>query len=126
MANRQGRIKAVIEKDVRDIVMDISKYFNLGFVTVSKVEISDDYSYVKVFVSFYQNELSNFEKLQKKAGFIKKELAHKLSLRRTPNIQIVLDRSFTYQNRIEKLLDKESKELEQMQSNSKVEEENND
>ncbi len=114
MSNRQGRIKAVIEKDVRDIIIEISKDYNLGFLTVSNVEVSDDYNYVKVFVSFYQNELSNFEKLEKKVGLIKKELSHKLSLRRAPNIQIILDRSFTYKSKIEKILDEESKQLEQM------------
>ena len=119
MANRQGRIKAVIEKDVRDIIIEISKDSNLGFLTVSNVEVSNDYNYVKVFVSFYQNELSNFEKLQKKTGLIKRELSHRLSLRRAPNIQIVLDRSFTYKSKIEKILDEESKELELIQKGKK-------
>ena len=110
MANQQKRIKALIDKNIRDILQFELKN-EVGFLTVTNVEVSDDYSYVKVFVSFFTNPNDNFKKLYRAKGFVKSSLAKKISLRRSPEIQFILDDGFFKEQRIEKILKKEEQEL---------------
>lgn len=112
MANRNKRIQTVIAKDVRDILQFEIRNENIGFLTVTDVDVSSDYSYVKIFVSFIQDEGKNFEKLCKTKGFVRSSLAKKINLRRTPEIEFVLDRGYSYESRIDQLLKKETKTLE--------------
>ncbi len=110
MANQQKRIKALIDKNIRDILQFELKN-EVGLLTVTSVEVSDDYSYVKVFVSFFTNPNDNFKKLCRAKGFVKSSLAKKISLRRSPEIQFILDDGFFKEQRIEKILKKEEQEL---------------
>ena len=52
MANKQGRIAAIIHKNIADIIQFELKNPHLGFVTVPEVKVSNDHSYAKVYVSF--------------------------------------------------------------------------
>ncbi|MCF0112694.1 MAG: ribosome-binding factor A, partial [Bacilli bacterium] len=54
MANRPGRVKAIIARNIADIVHNELKKKGLGLISVNEVLVSDDYSYAKVFVSFLE------------------------------------------------------------------------
>lgn len=117
MANRQVRIKMIIDKNIRDILLKESKNSNIGFITVSNVDVSSDYSYVKVYVSFYFNHEENFNKLLKIKGLVRSLLAKKIKLRRAPEIEFILDRGFATEDKITDLLKKEEEELKNMKNN---------
>lgn len=111
MANRQERIKTVIGKDIREILQFELKNENIGFLTVTNIDVSNDYSYVRIYVSFILDDDKNFAKLEKQRGYVKSLLAKKLNLRRTPEIQFILDKGYEYEDRISNILNKENEEL---------------
>ena len=48
MANRQGRVKAVIAKDISDILTFELKNGHVGMPSVNEVVVNDDYSLAKI------------------------------------------------------------------------------
>jgi len=86
-----------------------------GLVTVTAVRVSPDLRQARVFVSVFGSEAehaSTLAGLAAAAGFIRRELGHRLQLRRSPELHFVLDRSEEYGQRIEDLL-RESKRPEE-------------
>ena len=55
MANRPGRIKSMISRNIADIVHTEIKKSSIGLVSVNDVRVSDDYSYATVYVNFLPN-----------------------------------------------------------------------
>jgi ribosome-binding factor A len=110
MANQKERIKAVIAKDIRDILLYEIKN-EIGFVTVTSVDVSDDFSYARVYVSFLSDPDLNFKKLEAAKGYVRSSLAKKIDLRRAPDIGFFIDRGYENEAKIDKLLKKEDEEL---------------
>jgi len=111
MANQKERMKAIIAKDVRDILQFELKG-NFGFLTVSDVDVTDDFSYVRIYVSFFNNQEDNFKKLEKTKGYVRSSLCKKIDLRRAPDIAFILDRGFSNEKKIEDILNKEKEAIE--------------
>jgi ribosome-binding factor A len=79
----------------------------IGMVTVTRVELSDDMRYAKVFVSFLGDDEERRERmrlLRKARRFLRGELAHTLHLRVAPEITFVLDDSAENYIRINEVL----------------------
>ena len=80
----------------------------IGMVTVTRVDLSEDLRYAKVFVSFFGDEKEQEESLRllrKARRFIRGELAHALRLRVAPELTFLLDDSSENYIRIAKVLD---------------------
>ena len=65
MSNNNERIIADISKAIREIVQYEIKNETIGFLTITDVKVSNDRSYAKVYVSFFNNGEKNIEKLNK-------------------------------------------------------------
>ena len=52
MANKGERVSSIIAKNVTEIIMFKVKNPNLGFITITGVDVTNDFSYAKVYVSF--------------------------------------------------------------------------
>ena len=79
----------------------------IGMVTVTRVEMSDDLRYAKVFVSFLGDEEERAERLRllrKARKFVRAELSHTLRMRVTPELTFVIDDSSENYIRISKVL----------------------
>jgi ribosome-binding factor A len=84
----------------------------IGMVTVTRVELSEDLRYAKVYVSFLGDEeerKASFRVLLKAGKFIRGELAHTLRLRVAPELTFFIDDSSENYIRIAKVL----KEIEE-------------
>ncbi|MBO8427626.1 MAG: 30S ribosome-binding factor RbfA [Firmicutes bacterium] len=119
MANQVEKIKANISKNIREIMQYELEVQGLDFFTVTDIEVSSDHSYAKVYVSFLANPQKNIEKLNKVKGFVRKALASRIKLRRTPEINFVLDDSYLKAKKIEDILEKEKLELKNMGKDNK-------
>jgi len=108
MADRTQRIQSLIGKNISEIIQFEVKNPHIGFVTVSEVKVSTDFSYAKVYVSFLASKHpeNNLKELNKAKGYIRSSLAKKLDIRKTPEISFVLDESYKNAERIEELLKK--------------------
>lgn len=114
MANRQGRIKAVIAKDVADILSFELKNSHVGIPSVNEVVVNDDYSLVKVYVSFIGSKypLQNLDELNRCKGFVRSSLAKRLALRKAPDIAFVYDDRFEKADSLEKALAREEGQIQ--------------
>lgn len=111
MANKQERIPALIRKNIADIIQFELRNPHLGFVTIPEVKVSKDFSYAKVYVSFFNQDQikEGMEVLEHSKGFIRSSLAKKMDTRRIPELSFVLDDGFQREARITELLDSAKK-----------------
>ena len=102
---KQEKLAVQIQKYISDIIQFELKADNLGIVTVTRVKVSDDNSWAKVFVSFLdKNREEKLEKLKEYKTPIRTALAKKLTIRKTPSLIFVIDDSFERGMKIEKLI----------------------
>ena len=106
MSHKQHKISSLILKDVSDILQYEVKNPDIGFITVTAVEVTSDYSYAKIFVSFLdkKNVEKRFDALQRVKGFVRSSLAKKLAIYKVPELIFVLDTSHEQAEKIEKIL----------------------
>ena len=93
---RMARIDHEIQRAVATIISEELKDPRLGFVTVTRTEISSDMTSCKVFVSVIGDRhvaRQSLDALRHAAGFIRGELGGMVKLRYTPEIVFVEDRS---------------------------------
>jgi len=113
---RQERMAVEIQKVLAQIIRDNIKDPQIDFseVSISKVELSNDLSNAKVYVSIMGDENKQndtMQAIQKAKGYLRSELAQVIQLRHAPELNIKLDKSIEQGIRIAALLD-ELKETE--------------
>ncbi len=84
----------------------------IGLANVSEVILAPDSRSARVMVVVQGNEdsaLATMEGLQAASGYVRRELASRLHLRRPPELLFVQDRSQQYESRIEELLSRSRK-----------------
>jgi ribosome-binding factor A len=93
---RQARIDAEIQRALAEAIDRDLKDPRLGFVTVTRCEISNDMMQCKVFVSIIGDRhvaRQSMEALEHAAGFLRGELGSAVKLRHTPELHFVEDRT---------------------------------
>lgn len=105
--NRMGRIDEEFKKEISNIIAYDLKNPNItGMISVTKVNVTNDLKYAKVFVSILnsKNIKETLAGLKKSSGFVRSELAKRVNLRNTPEIIFELDDSIEYGARIDTIL----------------------
>ena len=105
--NRLGRIEEEYRKELSQIISYELKNPNVtGLISVTKVKVSNDLKYARVYVSILnsKNIKETLAGLKKSSGFIRSELARKVNLRNTPEIIFELDDSIEYGTKIDAIL----------------------
>ena len=104
---RLGRIEEEYKKELSQIIGYELKNPNVtGLISVTKVKVSNDLKYAKVYVSILnsKNIKDTIAGLKKSAGFIRSELARRVNLRNTPELIFELDDSLEYGAKIDTIL----------------------
>lgn len=93
-------LSQIIQRDLNDPRLDGA------FITILKVDVDNELDFATTYVSIYnvQDKQATFNILQSCAGYIRKLLAQKISLRKVPVIRFVLDKNEEYSERINKVL----------------------
>ena len=115
-SNRFERIGEEYKKEISNIINYKLKNPNVtGLISVTKVKVTNDLKYAKVYVSILnsKNLKETLAGLKKSSGFIRSELARSVNLRNTPEIIFELDDSIEYGARIDSILDKIMKDAKQ-------------
>lgn len=105
--NRMGRIDEEYKKELSHIISYELKNPNVtGLISVTKVKVTNDLKFAKVYVSILnsKNIKDTLAGLKKSSGFIRSELAKKVNLRNTPELIFELDDSIEYGARIDTIL----------------------
>ena len=104
---KQEKLASEIQRYISEIIQFELKHVNVGMVTVTRVKVSDDNSWAKVYVSFLDKDRElKLEKLKEVKGLVRSSLAKKLTIRKTPDINFVLDDSYQKGEHIESLIRK--------------------
>ena len=110
--HRDNRLGEELKKEISDILLHDIKDPDIGFVSIVLVDVSHDLRVAKVYYSVMGNE-SEIDKTQRAmkrvAGYIRHELAGRLSLRYTPELVFIYDNSIEHGIRIAKILEDEKK-----------------
>lgn len=104
---RAQKVAEQMKKELADILQHELKDPLIGFVTITRVEVSGDLQHAKIYVSVYGPEAekeATLGVLTKAAGFIRGEIARRLHMRMAPELVFRLDESGEYSERIEQVL----------------------
>lgn len=105
--NRMGRIDEEYRKELSQIIGYELKNPNVtGLISITKVKVTNDLKYAKVYVSILnsKNIKDTLAGLKKSSGFIRSELAKRVNLRNTPELIFELDDSIEYGSKIDTIL----------------------
>lgn len=106
---RTNRVAEQIKKELGIILQREMKDPRIGFITVTGVEVTNDLSIAKVYISVMGNEDQQNETLkalEKAQGFLRSELGSRIQMRYIPELNFKIDHSIEYGNRIESLISK--------------------
>ena len=105
--SKQEKMNHICQRAISEIIQFELKDPKVGFVTITDVQVTNDNSYAKVFVSFLgkqERAEAGLKALNRSKGFIRSALAKRLSIRKTPEIIFEIDHSLEQGNKIEKIL----------------------
>jgi ribosome-binding factor A len=104
--NRVNRIADVIQKYLAVLVRDECSDPRLAKVTISAVEVTNDYSHAKIFfTTLVDDNSSEIEVvLNKASGFLRQKLAKLMTLYSVPKLKFVYDPSLANGAKIDKLI----------------------
>ena len=97
--NRLGRIDEEFKKEMSSIISyDLKEPKVTGLVSVTRVKVTPDLKYAKVYISLLnsKNEEKTIEAIQNASGFIRSLIAKRINLRITPELVFEKDDSMEY------------------------------
>ncbi|MDO4813938.1 MAG: 30S ribosome-binding factor RbfA [Gemella sp.] len=104
---RVNRLGEQIKKEITFVLATKVKNHDLGFITITEVKLTGDYSQAKVYYTVLGGEKEKEKtktSLAKIKGFIKSEVAKKVKVRKFPELIFEYDNTSEYAMRIESLI----------------------
>lgn len=104
---RSTRVADLIFADISDILLRQIGDPRIKCVTITGVKVTDDLRMARVFFVEMGKDTCDPQTemaLHHAKGFIKRELSKRLKLRYMPDIDFIVDESFAYGSRIDRLL----------------------
>ncbi len=105
---RQQRINQLMREEIANLLRTEAEDPVLSsMISVTAVEITQDYEKAKVFVSYLEEGEAGeaiMKRLRHAARFFRRELAERLNLRHTPELEFVKDESIARGARVLQLL----------------------
>ena len=98
-SKRIGRINGEIQQELASLLRSVKDpRVAEAMLTVTHVDTTSDLRYARVYVSALncEDEKGLLKGLKSAAGFLRRELGSKLSLRYTPELQFFVDDSIAY------------------------------
>ena len=112
---KNTRVNAEVQRELSTILRGGIKDPRVAPMTsVVAVEVAPDLKTCKAYISVLGDEKAQADTLkglQSAEGYIRRELAHTLNMRNTPEIKFVLDQSIEYGVRMSKKIDDVTRDL---------------
>ena len=105
--SRIEKVNEMMKREISVMLLQELRDPRLMFVTVTDVEVSRDLQHARVFYSVLGNEqkLAEVEDaLHKAKGYVRRFIGQRITLRYTPEIDFVYDKTVQYSDRIEQTL----------------------
>ena len=104
---RIDRISQEAQRNIDSIIRDdLNDPRIRGTWSIVRCEVTRDLRYCKVRISILEEDVRRdmMAALQKAAGFVRRELGHRMDLRYTPEIHFELDTNIEYAAKIDRML----------------------
>ncbi|HKW23130.1 MAG TPA: 30S ribosome-binding factor RbfA [Ktedonobacterales bacterium] len=104
---REDQLSGAITRELSDLMRTRMKDPRIGFASITGVELSHDLRYAKVYVSVMgspEEQRETMRGLDSANGFLRRELAQRLTIRHVPEISFRLDESIARGARVLDLL----------------------
>ena len=112
---KNTRINGEVQKELSSIIRGEIKDPRIHPMTsVMAVEVAPDLKTCKAYISVLGNQEAKeatIRGLNSAEGYIRRQLAHELNLRNTPQIAFILDQSIAYGVNMSKLIDEVTKDI---------------
>ena len=114
-SNRLDKVEEELKREISTIInYELNNTNITGMVSVTKVKVTPDFKFARVYVSMINSsKKKTLEALKKSAGYVRTQLAHKINLRVTPEIIFEFDESIEYGAKIDAILNNIVKDMEQ-------------
>jgi ribosome-binding factor A len=117
--HRLARLESLFKREISDIIRNEIKNVDFGLITITKVMLSGDLRYAKVYVSIYDKEPKQkkaMEILKRYSGFVKGIIGRRISIHHIPDINFIHDKSMEEASRIFQIMQDIKKESAQKNS----------
>jgi ribosome-binding factor A len=107
MTRRTDRIGHLIQRELGDLILRELSDSRIGFVTISRVEVTTDLAHAKVYVSVLGSEKQKRDSLAglaHSASFLRTHISKVLKMRTVPRLQFVEDKNLDHGFRINEIL----------------------
>jgi len=102
-----GRASEDVKRELMEILREMKDPRVAGVLSIVKIELTNDYSHCKVYVSSLDGmEAANeaVKVLKNASGFIRHELVTRLSMRKAPELHFIADDSIEHSADIQRIL----------------------
>ena len=115
---KNTRINGEVQKELSNIIRNEIKDPRISPMTsVVSVEVTPDLKYCKAYISVLgdeQQQKDTIDGLKSAEGFIRKQLAHSINLRKTPQLTFIADQSIEYGIHMSHMIDEVNKKNQEM------------
>jgi ribosome-binding factor A len=104
---RSEKVADLIQKEISQMLVKSIKDPRIGFVTITRVTVSEDCRFAKVYFSVagtLEERENSVKGLESAKGYVRKELGRRIRLRYTPEIMFQFDPSIEYAIHMEELI----------------------
>ena len=104
---RPQKVADLIQRELADLLRRDVRDPHVGMVTITSVDVSPDLSHAKVFFTLLnlEKKVDTTRALQRAAGFLRSQLAHRMKMYTTPELRFVYDESVERGDRLSRLID---------------------
>ena len=106
--SRAQRIAEQIQREMAELIRLELKDPRVGLVTITGVEVTQDYEHAKVFFTLLgeaQQAADSLVGLQRASGFLRSQLSRRMQLRIIPQLHFIFDESVERGIHLSKLID---------------------
>jgi ribosome-binding factor A len=105
--NRSERVAGQIRRDLARLIQQEIKDPEVGFVSLSDVEVTRDLAHAKVYITVFDPEkaTTSLQALRRAAAFLRRRLGQELRLRHVPELHFLHDNSVEQGSHIDRLIE---------------------
>ena len=105
--NRSERVAGQIRRELAQLIQQDLKDPEVGFISLSDVEVTRDLAHAKVFVTVFESDqaATALQALQRAAGYLRHRLSQEMRLRSVPELHFHHDASVETGQKMDRLID---------------------
>jgi len=105
MSLRQEKVASLVQETLSNIFLQKVVDPEFGLVTITKTKITPDLRIARVYLSVFEKDKREYvlDHVNSMKGFIRSELAKRVDLRYTPELNFYIDDTFDYVDKMNEI-----------------------